>query len=134
MSETPWTTAPILGVSDVNAAAHYWCDVLGFELSGPIFAGVGEPEAGGVYAIVQRNGCEVHLQIRRLTPPDPARARERSETDIYLRVDDLPAVYDDLLQRGAEVWGPPKRAPYGILEIRVTDPNGYRLTFGEREA
>ncbi len=125
-----WSACPVLGVPDVTAAARHWCDVLGFELAGPIFGGVGDEE-GGVYAIVRRGGCEVHLQIRRKDPPDPARERERIETDLYLRVDDVEALHAELVERGAQVWGPPKKANYGIVEIRVTDLNGTRITFGQ---
>jgi len=130
----PWSAAPVLGVSNVTASVGHWCEVLGFQLAGPVFMGVGDEEEGGVYAIVQRGGCEVHLQIRRQDLQDPERPRDRSDTDVYLRIDDVEAFHDEISARSAQAWGPPARAPYGILEIRVTTPDGHRITFGERVA
>jgi uncharacterized glyoxalase superfamily protein PhnB len=129
MAEIGWTAIPILGVRNVRGAAEYYRDVLGFDLDPEtgVFGG-GEDEEGGVYAIVRRGGCEIHFQIRRLGMP--AEKRQSIERDVYVRVPSVAALHDELRERGAELAGPPARAPYGLLELEVTDPNGYRLTFG----
>ena len=129
-AEVTWRSIPVLGVRDVKATAEYWREVLGFELDAEsgVFMGVGDDEAGGVYGIVQRDGAEVHFQIRRGALPDGP--RERIETDVYLRVDDVDALHQELVGLGAKVWGPPSTAPYGLRELRVEDLNGFRITFG----
>ncbi|MGI9600309.1 MAG: glyoxalase superfamily protein [Acidimicrobiales bacterium] len=124
-----WTAVPVLGVRDVKKVAEYWRDVLGFDLDADhgVF-GVEGDESGGVYAIVSRDGCVVHFQIRR--GPQDERRREHIETDVYIHVDDVDRVYEELTRRGAAIWDPPSVAPYGQNEIRVEDCVGHRLTFG----
>jgi len=125
-----WRTAPILGVRDVRKTAEYYRDVLGFRLDPE--HGVCQPtadEPGGVYAIVERGGAMIHLQIRR--GDLPSRERQTFERDVYLYVTGLDALHADLEARDANIVQPPRNAPYGIREMVVEDPNGYRLAFGE---
>lgn len=133
MSASPpsrrWHVAPILGVRRVRAAAQYYCDALGFELTPE---GVFQPspdEADGVYAIVERQGVVIHLQIRR--GPLPERARGAFERDAYLYVGDLDRLHEDLKGRGARILAAPHVAPHGIRELVVEDLDGHRLAFGE---
>ena len=135
MTSKGWRIAPILGVPRVRPAAEYYRDVLGFHLDPE--RGVFQPvadEPDGVYAIVERGGVSVHLQIRRGERAAMPAAAQRGayERDVYVYVDDLDAVYADLVRRRAKAQ-PPKRAPYGIRECDVEDLNGYRLAFGEIE-
>ncbi len=51
--------------------------------------------------------------------------------DVYVYVDDLAALYDELVGRGAEIVHGPVDQEYGIREFRVRDPHGYILAFGE---
>jgi uncharacterized glyoxalase superfamily protein PhnB len=130
MKSTQWRASPVLGVRDVRQAAEYYRDVLGFSLD-PV-DGVFQPtgdEPGGVYAIVKRAGVWIHFQIRRGELPQPA--RQSMEGDVYVYVENLDALYAELVQRGANILQEPRVAPYGLREIRVADLNGFRLTFGE---
>lgn len=130
MADTTWRASPILGVPNVRQAAQYYRDVLGFHLDPAI--GVFQPspdEPGGVYAIVKRSGVWIHFQIRR--EPIPPRQRGPFERDVYLYVQDLATLHAELLQRGATILHPPRDAAYGLRELVVEDPNGYRLAFGE---
>ena len=131
MSSESWHVAPILGVRNVRRGAEYYRDVLGFHLdpeNGVIQPTADEP--GGVYAIVDRDGISLHLQIRRGEIPE--RTRQAFERDVYFYVDDVDAVHTDLRARGAIIRQPPRMAPYGIRELEVEDIHGYRLTFGQR--
>lgn len=135
MKSKGWRIAPILGVPSLRPAAEYYRDVLGSRLDPE--RGVFQPvadEPDGVYAIVERGGVSVHLQIRRGERAVMPAAAQRGayERDVYVYVDDLDAVYADPVRRGAKVK-PPKRAPYGIRECDVEDLDGYRLAFGEIE-
>lgn len=124
-----WQASPILGVRRVRPTAEYYRDVLGFFLD-PV-DGVFAPspqEPDGVYAIVKRPGAWIHLQIRRgeFSPPE----RTGLERDVYVYVDDVDALHDDMKERGAKILEPPHMAPHGIYEMLVEDCNGYRLVFG----
>jgi uncharacterized glyoxalase superfamily protein PhnB len=125
-----WNVAPVLGVRDVRATAEHWRDVLGFTLDPQtgVIDGV-DADEGAVYALLEREGARVHFQIRR-REPRPAE-REGIETDLYFFVDDVDSLHRELAERGAEIAQPPTAAPYGMREIRVEDPNGIRVTFGQ---
>ena len=43
---------------------------------------------------------------------------------------DVDTLYRELQTRGAANVSPPQNAPYGLREILVEDPNGYRVAFG----
>jgi uncharacterized glyoxalase superfamily protein PhnB len=130
LESPPWIASPILGVADVRAAAEYYRDVLGFALD-PV-DGVFMPpgsEPGGVYAIVRRGGAWIHFQVRRgaeMPHGDDPVAR-----DAYLYVDDVLALHAEFRERGASIKQPPQMTPYGIVEIVIEDPNGYRIAFGQ---
>lgn len=121
---TPWQVVPVLGARDVEATAAFYRDILGFELTS-LVAGVGEE--GAVYALLQRDGVEVHLQIRRR---ELGAARERIERDVYVRVPDADAAYRELCARGARPKTAPQRTRYGLREFELEDPNGVRVSFG----
>ena len=123
----PWSVAPIFRVRDVRAAAEHYRDVLGFELRPEsLHEGVGTE--GAIYAILRREGIEIHL----------GRAREGWKVDpgvqpnalgAYLRVLDVRALHEELVERGADVLQAPKVEPWGDLAIVVRDLDGYLLSF-----
>ncbi|MFO0968772.1 MAG: VOC family protein [Gemmataceae bacterium] len=130
MNNENWRAAPILGVRRVRQAAEYYRDVLGFNLDpadGVFQPSPDEPE--GVYAIVKRGGVWIHFQIRRGEMPE--RTRQPLERDVYLYVDDIDALHEELRRRGATVLQQPRPTPYGLREMVVEDLNGYRLAFGQ---
>ena len=127
--KSAWSSAPILGVRNVRQTAEYYRDVLGFELDPDtgVFYGAGD-EPGGLYAVVRRAGASLHFQIRRGDLTE--RRRQSIERDVYIYVDDVDTLYRELQTRGAASVTPPQNAPYGLREILVVDPNGYRVAFG----
>ena len=130
MTHPGWQVSPILGVRRVRETAEYYRDVLGFSLD-PV-DGVFQPspdEPDRVYAIVKRPGVWIHFQIRRGVIRE--RRRHEFERDVYLYVDKVENLYSEFTRRGAKFQSPPQVAPYGIREMVVEDPNGYRLVFGE---
>ena len=129
MSNSPWRASPILGVKEVRKAAEYYRDVFGFSLDPDdgIFQPPGSSEA--VYAIVMRSDVWIHLQIRR--SDNPAAPRPPIERDVYVYADDLDALHQEFIGRGATVLSAPGATPYGMREMVVEDLNGYRIAFGE---
>jgi catechol 2,3-dioxygenase-like lactoylglutathione lyase family enzyme len=118
--------ATVLLVQDVARTATYYHDRLGFDVEqyGAL------PEH---YGFARRDNCSVHFArwegVRRppnceLVPPDMF--------DLYVYVEDVEGLYDELRERGADVIQAPVLQEYGLYEIRVRDPDGYVLAFGWR--
>lgn len=113
------TPVPVLGVPDVTEARDYFVDILGFTCTGFHEAG---PEA--VYAIVQRNGGVIHLQIRRgVSPP-----REEHETDVFVLVADVDAIHSELKDR-VDVLRDIQDEPYGMRDFTIELPFRPRIAF-----
>jgi|RhiMethySRZTD1v2_1073278.scaffolds.fasta_scaffold53597_5 catechol 2,3-dioxygenase-like lactoylglutathione lyase family enzyme len=118
--------APQLVVPDVVRTAEYYRDKLGFELLG-YFA---NPP---VFAMVRRDNAEIHFgkidvgsQMRFNEP-----IRKGLGSDVYIFVSDIHALYEEFVERGAQVVEGPIKRIYNCTEITVKDCNGYQLVFGE---
>jgi uncharacterized glyoxalase superfamily protein PhnB len=46
-------------------------------------------------------------------------------------VDDIEALHEEFLGRGANLLHGPVDQAYGLRELRVRDPDGYILAFGQ---
>jgi uncharacterized glyoxalase superfamily protein PhnB len=101
-------------------AVHYWCDVLGFKIQ---FSNEG-------WTFVGRDVCQVMLGEcpNAIAPSDLG---DHSYFG-YINVSDVDAYYDEIKSRGALVASPPSDKPWGMREIWVKTPDGYRLRFGQR--
>jgi uncharacterized glyoxalase superfamily protein PhnB len=104
---------PILRVADVEASIAYYRDRLGFETG---FTW-GEPPT---FAGVRRDGVELFLCKEGQGNPG---------TWMSVWVDDVDALHDELLRRGAEIRQPPTTFDWGVREMNVGDPDGHRLRF-----
>lgn len=115
--------APFLIVPDVGAALDYYRDVLGFEVAPYELV----PEDNGT---ATRDGLTIFLNRG-------ARAAPNSEVvppdlfDVYIWTDGVRALYDEFTKSGADLLGEPCERPWGMLEIRIRDLNGYVLGIGE---
>lgn len=123
------SSVAILGVHDVRASADWFCASLGFTLDPDtgLFDGVDEAE-GAVYGIVTFDGAPVHLQIRRR--PVFASDRDEVETDAYLYVDDVDAVFARHQAAGVTIHRPIYDEPYGMRDYCIETPDGHRIAFG----
>lgn len=52
-------------------------------------------------------------------------------TAVWLQVRDLAATAAELIQRGVEVLREPRREPWGLDEMWISDPDGLRLVIVE---
>jgi uncharacterized glyoxalase superfamily protein PhnB len=125
-SNETWRIHPVLGVRNVRAAVEMLVKQLGFRVVGA-FPGI-DPAEGLIYAIVERGGCELHVQIRRRVLW--AQERASIENDVYVRVADADALHAELAARGAEILRRPESQPYGQRDFTVAGPEGHRLIFG----
>ena len=131
MSLTVKHIAALLAVPNVEATAHYYRDKLGFTLN---FYAPGSDISA--YAEVERDGNIVHMMEGEKVDPPGTRG------GLYIIVEDVDAVYDDLVKRGAFSntfpkqydairEHPPETKQYGMRDLIMVDPNGYLVTFGQ---
>lgn len=118
---------PIFGVSDVRAAAEFYRDQLGFFLDPEtgVFAPFGEE---AVYAILQREGLEIHFQIRRGQLQRVEKGK--LDRDAFAFVADVDALYAEYRSREITIIQELIETPYGMREFTIEDPFGFRISFG----
>ena len=117
--------ATVLLVDDVDKAFTYYTDRLGFE-------GRKWDKNPEHYAYVNRDNCWIHLACFGGVPPRPNSADVPPDMfDLYVYVEDVEALHEELRERGADILFAPLDTDYGLREIRVRDPFGYILAFGK---
>ena len=117
-------SATYLVVPDVTAAAEYYRDVLGFAIELA-------PTDEYWFAIVTRGAASVMLRY----VEDPSRIvpneAQGGTWDLFLWVDDVDALHEEMQVRRAAIVYPPELRPYALKEMAVRDLNGYVLGFGQ---
>jgi len=117
--------ATVLIVDDVAASLEYYRDQLGFE-------GKTWEVNPTHYGYAERGGCHVHFcHVDGARPKPNHVAFPPDMFDLYVYVDDVEALHEELAGPGADILSPPVNTEYGLREIRVADPNGYVLAFGK---
>ena len=104
--------AAVLRVSDIEATAGYYRDVLGFQWD------FGNEE----YSVVWRDNSAIHLAQGEGT---------LAGVSLFQWVIDVDAVYSEVVERGAEVIVEIADRPYAIRDFTVRDPNGVDIVFGQ---
>ena len=115
--------APFLLVPDVGATLTHYREALGFETRPYGHA----PEENGT---ATRDSCTIFFNLGPRATPNSALAPP-DLFDVYLWTDDVQGLFEELRDRGADVLHGPTDRPWGMREIRVRDPNGYVLGFGQ---
>jgi catechol 2,3-dioxygenase-like lactoylglutathione lyase family enzyme len=100
--------------SDPDRSRRFYADVLGLAV-------YREFPGGTVFFLGQ--GL-LELSGRGTVPPSPS-------TAIWLQVRDLAATAEELVARGADVAREPRREPWGLDEMWVSDPDGLRIVLVE---
>ena len=119
------SSAAVLLVRDVVAAAHYYRDQLGFTFK----RFFGEPPS---FCIVQRDQC--FLMLRQADDPAhvvPHWTVSDKLWNAYFWVTDADALYHELKARGAKIDYGLCTQDYGCREFGVQDLDGYDLGFGQ---
>ncbi len=121
---------PNLIVSDVGRSLAFYRDVLGFTV-GPTV-----PDAPPfVFAIVQSGPVEVFLNA-----PEPAIAEYPAfkgrpiggTLTLFIEVVDIARAHESLKDR-VKIVMPLEHKWYGVTEFAFEDPDGYLITFAERD-
>jgi len=114
---------PHFVVPDVVASAEYYRDVLGFKILGHWL----DPP---VFAVVARDDVVIHFgKSDNGALPSPNVTRRGIGLDAYIWVNDLDALYAELLSRGAKILEPPAVRVYKCYELLIEDNFGFRLCF-----
>lgn len=107
-------SAPVLLVADVQQAAHYYRDKLGFKFE----RFWGDPPS---FCMPARDGLIVMLsQVPANHPVDTEWRRSDRVWNAYFGVDDAKALHDEWAGRGASIECGLSRKPYGILEFQYS--------------
>jgi catechol 2,3-dioxygenase-like lactoylglutathione lyase family enzyme len=121
---------PNLVVSNVERSLAFYRDVLGFTVETTV------PDASPyVFAIVRSGPVEIFLNA-----PEPAMAEYPAFKDrpiggtltLFIEVTGVRALYEALAARVTIVM-PLEKKWYGVTEFAFADPDGYLITFAERE-
>ena len=121
---------PNLIVSDVGRSLAFYRDVLGFTVAATV------PDASPyVFAIVQSGPVEVFLNA-----PEPAIAEYPAfkgrpiggTLTLFIEVVDIARAHASLKDR-VKVVMPLEHKWYGVTEFAFEDPDGYLITFAERD-
>jgi predicted enzyme related to lactoylglutathione lyase len=111
-------------VADIERSVAYFRDRLGFECETH-----GDPPN---FVTARRDEATVLLALC----PEPERIVPNWQIvdkvwNVYIRVDDADAVYDEVRRRGAGIDYTIYDAPHGFREFGVQDPDGHDIAFGQ---
>ena len=121
---------PNLVVANVERSVAFYRDVLGFAVSATV------PEAAPfVFASVQSGPVEVFLNA-----PEPAAAEYPAFKDrpiggtltLFVEVSGIREAHDSLKDR-VKIVMPFEKKWYGVTEFAFEDPDGYLITYAERD-
>jgi glyoxylase I family protein len=120
--------APLLEVFDMSASIHFYGDILGFEV-----VNTSSPGKHFDWALLRLDGVELMLNTayeadERPSTPDSNRVAAHADTGLYFGCPDLEGAYNQLRAKGLDVK-PVVIRTYGMKQLNVTDPDGYKLCF-----
>ncbi|HVZ63311.1 MAG TPA: VOC family protein [Lacunisphaera sp.] len=119
------SSAPVLLVRDVRAAANHYRDALGFTYTR--FWGEG-PD----FVILERDGMRLMLnRAPQGTEITPHWKVNHGMWNVYFWVDDVDALFAEVSARGATIDYGLGNKPYEIREFGVQDLDGYDIGFGQ---
>ena len=121
---------PNLIVSDVERSMAFYRDVLGFQVDATV------PDAAPyLFASLRSGSVEIFLNA-----PEPAVAEYPAFKDrpiggtltLFIDVTDIADAHNSLRDR-VRIVMPLEKKWYGVTEFAFEDPDGYLITFAERE-
>lgn len=120
------SSAPVLLVRDVVAAAGHYRDALGFTYD----RFWGEPPD---FVILRRDGLHLMLSQAPLgTVLTPHWQVNRGIWNAYFWVDDVDTLFAEFRKRGAKIDYGLGNKPYQIREFGIQDLDGHDIGFGQR--
>jgi uncharacterized glyoxalase superfamily protein PhnB len=117
-------TLTVLPVTDVQAAAGWYADVLGFQT---IFLKSGEEPAN--YAVLQRGGLQVHLILDE--NPSIRMWTNAGTAYLYLKTTNIEMAYEEIKAKPVQLKQALEKAPWGLLGFLLSDPDGNEIRVEE---
>ncbi|WP_413099485.1 VOC family protein [Streptomyces sp. Inha503] len=108
----------LLRPTDPERSRAFYGEALGLAVYREFGTG---PERGTVYFL---GGGFLEVSGRSDTPPAPG-------LQLWLQVADATAAHKELTAQGVEVLRPPKKEPWGLVEMWIADPDGVRIAVVE---
>ncbi|MFG2581713.1 VOC family protein [Streptomyces malaysiensis] len=108
----------LLRPMDPERSRAFYGEALGLEIYREFGTG---PERGTVYFL---GGGFLEVSGRSETPPAPG-------LQLWLQVADVAAAHKELTARRVEVLRPPKKEPWGLVEMWIADPDGLKIVIVE---
>jgi predicted enzyme related to lactoylglutathione lyase len=117
-------SSPVLLVADIGRSAAYYRDRLGFSCE--VY---GEPAD---FCVAKRDDAIILMALC----PNPERIVPNWRIvdkvwNVYIRVDDVEALYAEVIERGAPIDYSIYNAPSGFREFGVQDPDGHDIGIGQ---
>ncbi len=118
----------LLEVFDMPTSVAFYRDALGFEV-----AATSHPGEDFTWALLRLDDAELMLNTaydegHRPAEPDPRRVAGHADTALFFGCGNLEAARARLERRGVVVQ-PPVTRDYGMRQLWLTDPDGFRLCF-----
>ncbi|MEU1795793.1 VOC family protein [Streptomyces californicus] len=104
----------LLRPTDPERSRAFYGEALGLAVYREFGTG---PERGTVYFL---GGGFLEISGRGEARPSPS-------VRIWLQVDDAEAAHEELRANGVTVLRPPRREPWGLVEMWIEDPDGVRI-------
>ncbi|WP_256107561.1 VOC family protein [Streptomyces sp. ODS05-4] len=108
----------LLSPLDPERSRDFYGRVLGLAVYREFGTG---PERGTVYFL---GGGFLELSGRSEQPPPP-------NLRLWMQVADVQAAYEEVAARGADVVRPPRKEPWGLVEMWLADPDGVDIAVVE---
>jgi lactoylglutathione lyase len=129
------SVAPQFAVADLIRTTVYYRDVLGFALNGywdgQQVTEAPNPASPPVFAIVSRDDVQIFFGLAAAADA-PRPPRTDDGYDLFVHVDGVDALAEQLRASGADIVDGPEDRPYGQRELIVRDCNGLVFAFGQR--
>jgi glyoxylase I family protein len=118
----------LLEVFDMPRSIAFYRDTLGFEVES-----TSRPGRDFTWALLRLDGARLMLNTaydddQRPPRPEPARVAAHADTELFFACPDPDAAYRHLLARGVTM-DEPRVSEYGMKQLWLTDPDGFRLCF-----
>jgi len=112
----------VLAVRDLKESTRFYIDVLGFRRD------FGDGSDG--WSFLSRDNFKVRLG----ECPDEKPASELGNHSyfLYLTIEGLDELHQELAALSAPVLSAPEDQPWGMREFSIRTPDGHRIRFGER--
>jgi predicted enzyme related to lactoylglutathione lyase len=113
--------AYVLAVPNINTTAAYFRDKLGFSV---------DWKRRAEWRLVERGGVRIMLGQcpKAMTPAETG----DHNWFAFLDVDDVDALHEEFVERGAIILAPPADKPSGLREMLVGTSDGHRIMVGQR--